>query len=65
MLAAQAKAHGMEVSAYVATLIEQAARPGTHPSAQSTLSEFLLQSPLAGSGINLERDQDTGRNIEL
>ena len=31
----------------------------------ATLSEFLRQSPLAGSELQLERDQDSGRNIEL
>ncbi|MBV8709600.1 MAG: hypothetical protein JO150_12845 [Acidobacteriaceae bacterium] len=30
-----------------------------------TLSEFFLQSPLAGSELDLERSKDTGRNIEL
>jgi Arc/MetJ-type ribon-helix-helix transcriptional regulator len=30
-----------------------------------TLSEFLLQSPLAGSDLHLERDQDLGRDVEL
>jgi len=31
----------------------------------TTLSEFLLNSPLAGSELNLERDKDQGRTIEL
>lgn len=30
-----------------------------------TLSEFLLQSPLAGPELDLERSKDTGRDIEL
>lgn len=29
------------------------------------LSEFFAQSPLAGSDLNLERDPDYGRDIEL
>jgi hypothetical protein len=32
---------------------------------KQTLSEFLLDSPLAGSGLNLKRDRDPGRTIEL
>ena len=32
---------------------------------KKTLSEFLLESPLAGSELSLERDRDTGRTIEL
>ena len=36
------------------------------PSKQKlTLSEFFLQSPLAGSELDLERSKDTGRDIEL
>ena len=29
------------------------------------LSEFLLQSPIAGSGLDLEREKDYGRPVEL
>ena len=41
---------------------------GNEPAAnkrQLTLSEFFLQSPLAGSELDLERSKDTGRDIEL
>ena len=31
----------------------------------TTLSQFLLNSPLAGSELKLERDKDEGRTIEL
>jgi hypothetical protein len=31
----------------------------------TTLSEFLMNSPLSGSELNLERDQDLGSNSEL
>lgn len=34
-------------------------------SGKKTLSEFLMESPLAGSELNLDRDKDTGRTIEL
>jgi Arc/MetJ-type ribon-helix-helix transcriptional regulator len=30
-----------------------------------TLSEFLMDSPLAGSELNLQRDRDPGRTVEL
>jgi Arc/MetJ-type ribon-helix-helix transcriptional regulator len=30
-----------------------------------TLSEFLLNSPLAGSELNIERDKDPGRTVRL
>jgi hypothetical protein len=64
-LAAQAAARGMEVGAYAASLLEQAAQPSKEEQRQETLSEFFINSPLAGSGINLERDKDTGRDIDL
>ena len=31
----------------------------------TTLSQFFAQSPLAGIDLNLEREPDYGRNIEL
>jgi hypothetical protein len=64
-LAARAAARGMDVQAYAALLLEQAAQPAEPPERRQSLSEFFMQSPLAGSGINLERDKDQGRDIEL
>jgi hypothetical protein len=64
-LAAQAAARGLDVPAYAAILLEQAAQPAEHPKPKQTLAEFFMESPLAGSGINLERDKDPGRDIEL
>jgi hypothetical protein len=63
-LAAQAARRGLDVTAYAASLLEQAVRPQPQQPKQ-TLSEFLMQSPLAGSGINMERDKYPGRAIEL
>lgn len=57
-LAARAAARGMDVPAYAAALLEQAAQPNEQREREQTLSEFLLKSPLAGSGIDLERDVD-------
>jgi hypothetical protein len=64
-LARQAAARGMDVPAYATTLLEQAAQPSGPPTRKQTLSEFLMESPLAGSELNLERDKDPGRTIEL
>lgn len=64
-LAAQADARGMDMPSYAAALLEQAARRAGRPAPKQTLSAFLLESPLAGSEIYLERDKDTGRSIEL
>ncbi len=32
---------------------------------QETLAEFLMNSPLRDSGIEIERDQDLGRDVDL
>ena len=64
-LAAQAAARGMDVLSYAAALVEKAAQSSDQPKPKQALSEFLLSSPLAGSEINLERDKDPGRTIEL
>jgi hypothetical protein len=64
-LAAQAAARGMDVSAYAASLLEQAAQPAELPKPKKSLVEFLRESPLVGLELNLERDKDTGRDIEL
>ena len=64
-LAAQAAAKGMDVSAYAASLLEQAAQPAEPVKPRKGLVEFLRESPLVGLELNLERDKDTGRDIDL
>ena len=43
---------------------KEATKPTRAPKG-NTLSEFLLNSPLAGSELNIERDKDQGRTIVL
>ena len=64
-LAAQAAAKGMDVSAYAAAVLRETLKPVEQRERKQTLSEFFMESPLAGSGIILERDKDPGRDIEL
>jgi hypothetical protein len=64
-LTAQAAAKGMDVSAYAASLLEQAAQPSEPLKSKKSLVDFLRESPLVGLELNLERDKDTGRDIEL
>ena len=64
-LAAQAAARGMDVSAYAASLLEEAAQASDRSKPKKSLVEFLRESPLVGVELNLERDKDTGRDIEL
>jgi Arc/MetJ-type ribon-helix-helix transcriptional regulator len=37
----------------------------TVPPPRKNLAQFLLESPFAGSDLNLERQQDYGRPLEL
>jgi len=64
-LAAQAAARGMDVRAYAASLLEEAAQSVEKPAPQKSLVEFLRESPLVGLELDLERDKDPGRDIEL
>jgi Arc/MetJ-type ribon-helix-helix transcriptional regulator len=43
---------------------QHAKRPAQRQRRKQTLSEFLMESPLAGSELNLERDKDPGRTIQ-
>lgn len=68
-LTAQAEARGMDVRTYAASLLEKAAHATPmHEEAKprkQSLSEFFMNSPLAGSELDLERGRDTGRDIDL
>lgn len=46
-------------------LREKNALSATVPRARKNLAQFLLESPFAGSDLDLERQQDYGRPIEL
>ena len=77
-LAAEAAARSMELPAYVATLLEQTARPSTRkprnaqslsdgkrPADRKSLPELFAESPFRGLDLNFERDADLGRDIAL
>jgi hypothetical protein len=64
-LTAQAAARGMDVRVYAAKVLEEAARPGKDRVPKKSFLEFLRESPLADVELDLERDKDTGRDIEL
>lgn len=66
-LARQAAAQGLEMGAYAASLLEEAAnvssvRP-TPPAEAKDLVELF--APLRGLNLDFERDKDTGRDIDL
>jgi prevent-host-death family protein len=44
---------------------EEYARLVKSSSRQGTLAEFFARSPLAGSGIDLDRQRDFGKDLEL
>ena len=64
-LAAQAAKRGIDVQAYAANILEEAAQSSTHHAGGENLVEFFRNSPLVGVELNLERDKDTGRDIDL
>lgn len=77
-LAGQAAARGMNVPAYAATLLEQAAQAAkpesqdrtTHPEHQrppsrTSLAELFAESPLKGLDLDFSRNRSTGRPVDL
>ncbi len=44
---------------------ENASKEGKSGAAKQSLSQFLMESPLSGSGLDLDRDKDPGRTIRL
>ena len=71
-LARKAAARGVDVPAYVATLIEQAARPEEvarpkyqRPPGRKSVAQLFAESPFAGLDIDFEQHPDTGRDLDL
>lgn len=74
-LAHQAAVHGMDVSAYAATLLEQAATEPKTPdkvqpkrsrrSGQKSLAQLFAESPFRGMDLDFEREIDLGRDVQL
>ena len=67
-LAAQAAARSMDVPSYTANLLEEAAQ--TRPkqlrtSGRKSLAPLFAESPFAGLDLDLEREADAGRSIQL
>ncbi len=68
-LARKAAERGVDVPAFVATLIEEAAQPvrpkHQRPEGRKSLAQLFAESPFAGLDMDFERDPDLGRDIEL
>lgn len=77
-LAGQAAAHGMDVPAYAASLLEQAAQAAepesqdrtTHPerrrpAGRKSLAELFAESPLKGLDLDFSRNRSVGRPVDL
>ncbi len=71
-LAIQAAAHRMDVPAYAATLLEQAAQPlasepqgNRPPTNRKSLAQLFAESPFQGLDLDFERDPDFGRDVVL
>ncbi len=77
-LAGQAAARGMDVPAYAATLLEQAAQAAEpesqgrttqakpqRPPGRKSLAELFAESPLKGLDLDFSRNRSTGRPVDL
>jgi hypothetical protein len=69
-LARKAAAQGVDVPAYVATLIEQVTRPEDRPTyrrpeGRKSLVELFAESPLCGLDLDFSRNKSTGRPIDV
>ncbi len=62
-LARNAAAQGVDVRAYVATLLQQLAQTEAVPGRKS-LARLFAESPFAGLDVDFERDPYTGRDFE-
>ena len=65
-LARKAAARGVDVPAFAATLIEEAAQPPRpkyqRAEGRKSLAQLFAESPFAGLDMDFERDPDLGRN---
>jgi hypothetical protein len=77
-LADQAAAHGMDVPAYAATLLEQAAQPAGpepqehigqpkrhRPPGRESLVQLFADSPFRDLDLTFEREPDLARDVQL
>jgi hypothetical protein len=66
-LARQAAAHGLEMGAYAASLLEEAANASLNEPASPLPAKDLVElfAPLRGLNLDFERDRDAGRDIDL
>jgi Arc/MetJ-type ribon-helix-helix transcriptional regulator len=54
-----------DVVEYALSALRESERGRSRTDSSRNLAEFLMNSPLAGAGLTIERQQDFGRNIEL
>lgn len=54
-----------EVLDYALAALQEKEHKGEAPAPRKNLAQFLMESPLAGAGLNLERQKDYGRLVDL
>lgn len=54
-----------EVLDYALAALQEKEQKGRAATPRKNLAQFLVESPLAGAELNLERQKDCGRPIEL
>jgi hypothetical protein len=65
--ARQAAAYGLEMGAYAASLLEEAANASSVKATSTAEAKDMVElfAPLRGLNLDFERDRDTGRDINL
>jgi len=66
-LARQAAAQGLDVEAFAANLLEEAAHAAAAQQARAAMAKDMVElfAPLRGLNLDFERDRDRGRDIDL
>jgi len=54
-----------EVLDHALAALQQREQRGKASAPRKNLAQFLMESPLAGAELNLERQNDYGRSVEL
>ena len=54
-----------EVLKHALASLQEGARKAPTSASRKNLAQFLMESPLSGAGLNLERQRDFGRPVEL
>jgi plasmid stability protein len=61
----RARSHHRSLNGELLALLEKALDGAEDEAGSENIGDFMLASPLAGSGLEFSRDDDFGRELEL